>query len=524
MEEKERDERFAIDETAQLRIADILKEDSDEKEDQANINSPISAELLNALLITDEREKLKELVSDNSAVTISEALKELSNNEIILFYSIISIDFDKLGEIFSYLSIEQRTSLIDSLNKKTLISVISNVPNDELADFLEDVTKIKRDKVLSLLSNKRRALVTQLSKYDEDTVGSIMTTEYLSVLSNTSIKDIFKKIKDIGNTLETVRTVFIVDPLNKLLGTMRLEEMMFIDEDKKIDEVMSKDFAYISPIANKEEAIPLCEEYDLPVLPVVNKTGEIVGILTFDDVMDVLEESQTEDTLKQGAVAPTSTPYMESKVFNIARSYFIWLLVLLVLNTFTGVIISRFNAALYTLPILVSFIPALNDSCGNSGSQTSTMVIRALTTDGVTKKDYLKIISKEAAVGLLTGLIVALFNLGWVMLELNFLLGVTDVMKVTLINDILTPLGLSNIQIGYLLIASIVSLALFLAIFLSKVLAAVLPIVAKSIKIDPAVMSGPLVASIMDIFTLLLYFGIALLVIDSINPGLLVLG
>ncbi|MDY5432276.1 MAG: magnesium transporter, partial [Candidatus Enterosoma sp.] len=414
--------------------------------------------------------------------------------------------------------IEKRISLISNLAKKVLVQVLNNVSNDDLGDFLEDLTKGNREKILSLLPKKRQQLIKELARYSDDTVGSIMTTEYLAVASGSTVKSIFEKIKQIGNTLETVRTIFIVDKSNKLLGMEQLESMMFENEDEIIDNIMQKDFPYISPIADKEQAVPICEEYDIPVLAVVSKTGEMLGILTFDDVMDVLEEENTEDVLKQGAVNPTQTPYMETKIFRIARSYVVWLIILLIINTFTGVIVSRFESALLTLPILISFVPALNDSVGNSGSQTTSMVIRALTTEKLEKKSYFKIIMKEALTGLLTGLVIAAFNFGWVMIELNTpLLKVTEEMKNTLLSD----LNFTNIQHGYMVIAAIVSTALFIGVFLSKLFAAILPLLAKLVHIDPATMSGPLVASLMDIMTLLIYFTIAMVVINSINPCLL---
>lgn len=479
-------------------------------------------EELHSSLIIGEKDRLVLLLKENAPVQLSDALNTLSNDEVVLFYSLTGNDYDKLGEIFSYLYIEKKIALIEHLPKKNLINVLQNVSNDDLSDFLEDVKKQIREKVLSYLPNKRRQQIKELSRYSDDTVGSIMTTEFLTVQSGAKVQDVLEKIKEIGNTLETVRTIFILDRSNKLIGTERLEDMMFEKEEEIIDNVMQKDFPYISPIADKEQAVPICEEYDLPVLPVVSKTGEMLGILTFDDVMDVLEEENTEDVLKQGAVSPTQRPYMENKIFNIARSYVIWLIALLVINTFSGIIVSRFESALLTLPVLISFVPALNDSTGNSGSQTTSMVIRALTTENVRKKDYWKIIGKECLVGIITGLVVALFNFGWVMLELNTpLLNVTDEMKKTLLEDLHFGNLQNGIQYGYMVIAAIVSSALFFGIFLSKVFASILPLIAKVMHIDPALMSGPLVASLMDIMTLLLYFGIAMAVIDSINPGLL---
>lgn len=500
-----------------LERADTLT-DTTQDEESANVNEPILPSVLHQALITDDKEKLIEIFHENSAVQIADSLSPLTDNEIILFYSSLNNDdFDKLGEIFSYLLVEERKALIENLPKKTLLGVLSNVSNDDLADFLEDIPKAMREYIISLLPNKRKTIINQLSLYSDDTVGSIMTTEYLSILSGTSVEDVFKKIKQDGSRLETVRSIFIVDNANKLLGVERLEDLMFEKTNVRIDDVMTKDFAYISPIADKESAVPICQEYDLPVLPVVSKSGEMLGILTFDDVMDVLEQESTEDTLKQAAVSPTDTPYMENKIFKIARSYVIWLIILLVINTFTGMIISRFEGALLTLPILTSFIPAINDSVGNSSSQTTSMVIRALTTGEITKKDYFKVAMREFLVGFISGLIVAVFDFGWVMLELN-----TPILKTeSFSNNVALIEKFGNIQNIYLSIAAITAFALLIGITFSKLFAAILPIIAKSIKIDPAVMSGPLMTCLMDIVTLLIYFGIATMLIDGIAPGTL---
>lgn len=505
------------DEISRLERADNLTENTNQDEENASVNEPILPSELHQALITNDKAKLLDILNENSAVQLADSLSPLTDNEIVLFYSTLDNDYDKLGEIFSYLLVEERKALIDNLPKKALLAVLSNVSNDDLADFLEDIPKAMRERILLLLPNKRRNIINQLSAYSDDTVGSIMTTEYLSIISGTTIEDVFKKIKQDGARLETVRSIFIVDNANKLLGVERIEDLMFEDTNRRIDDVMTKDFAYISPIADKESAVPICQEYDLPVLPVVSKNNEMLGILTFDDVMDVLEQESTEDTLKQAAVSPTDVPYMENKVYKIAMSYVIWLLILLVLNTFTGMIISRFENALLTLPILTSFIPAINDSVGNSSSQTTSMVIRALTTGEITKKDYFKVAMREFLVGFISGLIVAIFDFGWVMVELNTPILQTDSFANN--TDLLTKFG--NIQNVYLAISAITAFALLIGITFSKLFAAILPIFAKSIHIDPAVMSGPLMTCLMDIVTLLIYFGIATALIDGIAPGTL---
>lgn len=486
-----------------------------ENEDIETINDPILPSLIHRALITNSKEEIVEMAKENSAIPLSEALNELSDNEVILFFSMVT-DYNKLGEIFSYLSIEERIALVDNLPKRNITNLLDTVVDDDLADFVEDLTKSKRTKVMSYLPIKRRNTIEKLASYSDDTVGSIMTTEFLTVPSGTKIKDVFSKIKAIGATLETVRTIFVVDKNgnNTLLGTERLEDMMFEKEEDIIDSVMTKDFPYISPIADKEEALPICREYDLPVLPVVSKQGYLLGIVTFDDVLDVIEEENTEDVYKSGGVNPIDKPYMETKAYRMALNYVIWLIILLVINTFTSVIISSFDTALLVLPVLTAFLPALNDTGGNSGDQTTSTITRALSTGEITTKDYFHVVGKETLAGLLTALVVALFNFGWTEVELN-----THLVLVSDSESLTTYFG--SLQNGYLIISLVVSVAIFFAVFVSKFLGANLPMLAKLCHIDPAIMSGPLIASLMDILTLLIYFSVAMAIIDSIDPGLI---
>lgn len=499
-------------------IEALLSEDGPNDLQPAKVNEPILPELLHKALIVNDVNDVKDMASENSAIPLAEALNALTDNEVIIFYSMVN-DNNKLGEIFPYLSVEKRIALCENLSKKNIVAVLDAVVDDDLADFVEDLTKGLREKVLSYLTPKRKKTIQDLASYSDDTIGSIMTTEYLSVPIKTKIRDVFKKIKEIGKTLETVRTIFIVDDKNNnvLLGTKRLEDLMFEDENQTIDEVMNKDFPYISPIAYKEEAIPICKEYDLPVLPVVSKDGYLLGIVTFDDVLDVIEEKNTEDVYRSGAVTPTEKPYMETKAYKMALSYVLWLIILLVINTFTTIIVNNFESALMTLPVLISFLPALNDTGGNSGDQTTSTITRALSTGEITVKDYWKVVSKEAIAGLITASIVALFNFGWVFVELyGHLINVS--------NPETMAAYFGSLQMAYFVISLVVSIALFFAVLLSKIAGATLPILAKLCHIDPAIMSGPLIASLMDIVTLLIYFSTSMIIINHFDPGLIETG
>ncbi len=494
---------------------EIEKEDNRLETNSVNSNSTILLSDFHSSLVNNETSQINEIVDNNSAISIAEILNNLSENEAILFFSVTN-DVVKLGEIFSYLLVDHRTAIILTLGKKKLSQVISYVKDDDLADYISDTPRYMRLKVAAIIPLKRRKTIEKLVSYSDDTVGSIMTTEYLSVSKETTIQDVFKKIKREGEWLETVRTVYVVDNNNKLIGLKRLEEIIFIDEKKKMEEIMDTDFAYISSTADKEEAIPICKKYDLATLPVISKNGELVGIITFDDVLDVIEEESTEDILLRAGIAPTSKSYMETKPFRMALSYVIWLIIIALINTFSSVVVSYNSHLTSLLSVLIIFFPILNDTGGNSGDQTTSTITRALATNEITTKDYLKVASKELIVGFISAIIIGVFNFGWTQFEFHsHLISLEE----NQLSQISTTFG--SISKGYLMIGLIVSLALVFSITLSKVLGATLPIVTKQLKLDPAVISGPLIACLMDIFTLIIYFALAGSFINGFNPDLL---
>ena len=465
------------------------------------------------LIESKDTKGINELLDDVSSSTLSTVLEDFEVEEIRDLF-LYGTNFQKLGDLFSYLPIEVRKYLLNNINKKHLSMVLSNVKDDDLVDFLEDITKSLKIKVLNSLPLKRRKNLVLLSRYSEDTIGSIMTTEYLSVSASTTISDVFKKIKEVGQGMETIRTIFVTDKTNHLLGIQSLEDMMFEDETLTIGETMTKNFPYISPVADRENAISVFKEYDLAVLPVVSKNNDMLGIITFDDVLDIIEEENTEDIYKQSAIALNNKSYAENKVFRIALSYVLWLVILLVINTFTSMIVNQFESELLTLPVLLSFLPVLNDTGGNSGDQTTSTVTRGLATGEITTKDYFKVLFKESMAGFLTAITVALVAFGWTMVELN-----TPILNVGNSLDGFIQSVHNNRQLAYVIISLVISSSLFFAVFVSKILGATLPIFAKKCHIDPAIISGPLITSVMDILTLLIYFSLAKLIINQFDPG-----
>ena len=498
---------------------DLNQVDDNRNSDEKNkVNGTLQIDFFHSALVNNNTGELNEIIENNSSISIAEILNLLSDNEAILFFSVTS-DIIKLGEIFSYLLIDHRNAIVLTLEKKKLSLVISYVKDDDLVDYIGDIPRYMRLKISTLIPTKRRKTIEKLVSYSDDTVGSIMTTEYLSVSKETTISDVLKKIKREGNRLESVRSVYVIDSNNKLIGLKKLEEIIFIDENKTMEEIMDTDYAYIQSTADKEEAIPICKQYDLATLPVLAKNGELVGIITFDDVLDVIEEESTEDILLRAGITPTSKDYMDTRPFRMALSYVVWLIIIALINTFSSVVVSHNSHITAVLSVLIIFFPVLNDTGGNSGDQTTSTITRALATNEISTKDYFKVVSKELVVGLITALLIGIFNFGWTQVEFHSHLINLDEGQ---LNELTSIFG--SVSKGYLMVGFIVSLSLVFSITLSKVLGATLPIVTKKIGLDPAVISGPLIACLMDIFTLLIYFALATSIITSISPHILGVG
>ncbi len=267
--------------------------------------NPISElpEKIREVLALRDQDKIHELLYSYPSADMAIGINMLEDDEIVSVF-VMCTDNAKLGSIFTYMNLDSKTAVCKALKGKKLTNILNTIPNDDLADFLEDVDKDVRNKVLSHLSGKKRVFILKLARFSDDAIGSVMTTEYLSVRPETRVSDVFRLIKEKGPQYETVRTIFVTDSDNVLLGTESLEDMMFEDENQRIDECMATDYPYILPNADREEAIPICRQYDLAVLPVVTKHRVLVGIITFDDVLDVITEENTEDVYKQAGVTP----------------------------------------------------------------------------------------------------------------------------------------------------------------------------------------------------------------------------
>lgn len=443
---------------------------------------------------------LRSLVEDHSPITIADAIKEMDGssledkrNVIVLFKAIQN---EYTAEIFSYLDPEQQEKIVEAFTESDIQNLIRDMATDDLIDFVEELPSNLVSRVLQATDKENRGNINRFLNYEDDSAGSIMTSEYVEIKHTASAKEALDKIKSIGRGAETVGTTFVIDDSRKLIGTLSLEELVFAKEEDKIVDIMNDEFVDVMTNTDQEEVARIFKKYDVAVVPVVNSESRLLGIITFDDIMDVIEQENTEDLQKMAAITPIETPYLKTGVFKLARSRVIWLMVLMLSATLTGLIINNFESLLAVVPALSVFIPMLMDTSGNAGNQTTTVVTRALALNEISPHNYPKVLWKEFRVALITGFLVALFNFLWIFIELE-----TGIIK-----------NSSGEQTW--LLALVVSLTLYVIIVMAKCLGSSLPMLAKLIHLDPALMAGPLITTVLDASSLGIYFLIAKIVLQ----------
>ena len=324
-----------------------------------------------------------------------------------------------------------------------------------------------------------RKIINELLKYPDDTAGTIMTTEFMDFKENMTVEDAFQRIKKKGLKSETIYKCYVLSVDRKLLGVVDIKSLLVADRDEKVKDIMETNIIKSQTLDDQEEVVKLFDKYDVVAVPVVDKENRLVGIITIDDAIDVMQEEASEDFELMAAMSPTEDSYFKTSVFSHAKNRIVWLLVLMISAMITGAIIEHFEASIASLPILVSFIPMLMGTGGNCGAQSSTLIIRGLATDEISTKDWIKAVWKELRVALLVGIVLAIVN----------------TFRITL-------------QYGELKIALVVSATMICTIIVSKILGCLLPIVAKKLKMDPAIMAAPLLTTVVDATTVLIFFSI----------------
>lgn len=425
-----------------------------------------------------------------NAANIAEYLNEVEDPAEILFV-FKTVPANHTGEVFSYLDPEVQERIVNSLTTDEINKILENVNADDVVTFLEELPSNLVKKILSSASKEMRNDINHLLNYADNSTGSIMTTEFVELKEKDTIDGAMKRIRRYGKMAETISNLFVVNSSRKLVGILRLKDLIFAEEDALIEEIMDRDFPKLITTDDQEMAALTFKKYDLNALPVVTHDERLVGIITADDIIDVIDQEATEDMQKMAAVLPLDEEYLRTPVFTLARKRIVWLLILMVSATFTGLIINSYESVLAVLPALTMFIPMLMDTAGNSGGQTSTLVVRGLALGEIKLSDYLQVLFKEMRVALIAGSVLALFNFTWILVQLRF--GIITI----------------NTSAPHVMVAGLVGLSLFTTVFLAKSIGSTLPILAKTLKLDPALMAGPLVTTIVDAMSLMIYFFLA---------------
>ena len=420
---------------------------------------------------------LKNTLEIMNAVDIALLLSNLEDKERAFAFRLIPKD--KAADVFSNMSNPIQSYLVKIFTEKELRELLDNLYMDDTVDLLEELPANLVTRILHTVSSDKRDLINQLLKFPENSAGSIMTTEYVSLKKTMTIKETMKHIKEVGIHKETIYTCYVLEN-RRLIGIVSAKDLMTLDDNTFIQDIMETEIISVGTHTDQEETARLFSKYDLLALPVVDLDNRMVGIITVDDAMDVMVDEATEDISIMGAVNPSEKTYFETSVFSHAKNRFLWLLILMLSSTITGTIITQYENAFAAIPLLVSFIPMLMDTGGNCGSQSSTLIIRGLALDEIRFKDIFRVIFKEFRVALLVSLGLALAN------------------------------GL-RIFIMYkdLKLAVVIVLSLICTVILSKIIGCILPLFAKKINLDPAIMAAPLITTLVDTCSIIIYFTIA---------------
>ncbi len=437
----------------------------------------------NVLELLKEK-KLMELHQEldvmNSA-DIPSILEKLDDEDLIVVYRLLSKD--KAAEVFAYLEPEMQEKLINALTDTELKEVIDELFMDDTVDLIEEMPANVVKRILKNMKSADRKIINELLNYPEDSAGSIMTTEFVDLKENMTVTEAFAKIKKIGN-VDNIYTCYVLSMTRKLIGVVQLRDLIFAKRNDFIKDLMKTDVISVMTEDDQEEVAKKFDKYDVNIMPVVDKENRLVGIVTIDDAMEVMVDETTEDFQKMAAITPSEDSYFKTSVFKHAKNRFIWLLVLMISSAVTGAVITHYENAFAAIPLLVAFIPMVMGTGGNCGSQSSTLIIRGLAKDEITTKDIFRAIWKEIRIGVIVGIGLFIANFIRIMLQYND-------MKIA-------------ITVGLTLIGTTI---------LAKTLGCILPIAAKKVNLDPAIMAAPLISTIVDTCSVMLFFNIAIVIL-----------
>ena len=437
----------------------------------------MNAKIFTELLIKGDFKAVHSILDVMNVVDIALLLEELNEKELAIAFRLIPKD--KAADVFSNMSNTMQTNLVEMFTEKELKEILDDLYMDDTVDLLEELPANLVTRILNAVDSSKRNSINLLLNYPEDSAGSIMTTEYVSLHQSMTVKEAMAHIKQVGIHKETIYACYVLER-RKLIGIVSAKDLMTMNDDTVISEIMETEIISATTHTDQEEVAQLFSKYGLLAIPILDTGGLMVGIVTVDDAMDVMVEEATEDITIMAAMNPSEKSYFETSVFSHAKNRIVWLLVLMLSASITGAIITRYEDAFSAIPLLVSFIPMLMDTGGNCGSQSSTLIIRGLALNEIRFRDIFKVIFKEFRIALIVSVVLAFAN------GLRIFLVYHD-MK----------------------LAVVIGLSLIATVILSKLIGCVLPLAAKKVHLDPAIMAAPLITTLVDTCSIIIYFSIA---------------
>lgn len=429
--------------------------------------------------------ELKAVLSEANPADIVEYLEAVPKNQLILVFRILPKEL--AAEVFVEMDSDMQMLLVSAFSDKEIRDILAELFVDDAAGIIEEMPASVANRILKQADVQTRREINQILAYPEDSAGSIMTTEFFDLKKYMTVSDAFSRIRQIGLDRETIYTCYVTDGRRKLLGVVTAKELLLARPDQTIDEIMEDNVLSVTTKEDKETVIQLFDKYDMLAMPVVDGENRLIGIITVDDVIDVMQEETTEDIEKMAAIVPTDKTYLKTGIFETFKARIPWLLFLMLTATFTGWIITAFESALSVQSALIAFIPMIMNTGGNSGSQSSVTVIRALSLGDIEFKDSIRVFFKEFRVSIICGAVLAVANF----------------IKIILLDNLLLSSGISY-EISF-----VVSLTILTTVIFAKIVGCLLPIGAKKCGLDPTVMASPFITTLVDTVSLLIYFTIA---------------
>ncbi|MBE7087030.1 MAG: magnesium transporter [Clostridiales bacterium] len=429
---------------------------------------------------------LRMLLLDMEPADIAQFMEDnFDEKDLLVFFRLLPKEL--ASDVFVETDTDTQETLIKAFTDKELKAVIDDMFLDDTVDIIEEMPANVIKRILQSATPSDRKQINELLSYPDDSAGSLMTTEFISFPASITVEKAFEKIRKTGLNKEIIYTCYVTDSRKKLIGVVTVKDMLLADKEDIIENIMSTAVITAETLEDKEEVVQKFSKYDFIALPVVDKEGCLVGIVTVDDAVDVMEEEATEDIQKMAAILPTEKPYLKQSIFSIWVARVPWLILLLITSTFTSMILSHFESQL--TPVLYAFVPMLMGTAGNAGGQSSVTVIRAIAVGDVEFKDIFKVILKELGASALLGLTV----------------GVVCFAKIMLLDNLYNPITLNE--------AGIISFVCFISVVMAKLVGCILPLFAKAVKLDPAVVASPLMTTIVDALSLIIYCTISIAIL-----------